>query len=166
MVLICLGVAGALVALVLLRGESTTGPSSSTPPTAVAASEVLGGAPYMGVACQSADALSCDQVGLSVRLDEPAERVTATLGGKSFTLDDPEWSGNLKNGEAKRFAGFLEPAGLREPGPLRVLGRERPGRDRWLDSAPTKFPVALVIERGDGSTQTTKVRVWLAPGWG
>lgn len=140
--------------------------STSSPPAAVPADEVIRGNPYMGVACASPDALSCDRVGVAVRLTEPARQVTATLGGSRFALDSPDYSAPLKNGEATRFAGYLDPAGLREPGPLHVLGQPRPGRDRWLDSAPNKFPLTLEILRRDGSLQTTKVHAWLAPGWG
>jgi hypothetical protein len=165
-ILLCLGLVGTVITLLLLRGETESANESgkSAPATAVAAPTVLRGSPYMGVACQSRDALACDRVGLSVRLDEQAVAVTATLGGKSFTLDDPDWSAKA-DGSMKRFGGFLEPAGLRDPGPLQVLA-ERPGRDRWLDSAPARFPVTLLIEREDGTTQRTEVRVGLAPGWG
>jgi hypothetical protein len=144
--------------------ELTT--ASSSPPVDVAAHDVLRGGPYMGIACASRDALSCDRVGVFVRLTRPAHAVIATLGGREFALDDPDFGGRLRNGVARRFAGYLKPAGLREPGPLHVLGQPQPGRDRWLDSAPNKFPVTLAIERKDGTMQTTRVDVWLAPGWG
>jgi hypothetical protein len=145
--------------------EATTSTGSAV---AVPAGEVIRGHPYMGIACPypAPDALACDRVGLSVRLTEPAHRVTATLGGRRFALDDPAYSGRLRNGESSRFAGYLHPAGLREPGPLHVLGHRRPGRDRWLDSAPSRFPVTLTLERKDGAMQMTKIDVWLAPGWG
>jgi hypothetical protein len=158
----------AVIAMMLVGcgGDDEATTSTASQPEAVAAHDVLRGGPYMGVACASRDALSCDRVGVFVRLTEPAHRVTATLGGREFALDDPDFSGRLRNGEARRFAGYLEPAGLREPGPLHVLGQPRPGRDRWLDSAPNKFPVRLTIERKNGAMQTTQVDVWLAPGWG
>jgi len=146
-------------------GDETT-TSTGSPPVAVAANEVIRGAPYLGIACSSPDALSCDRVGLFVRLIEPAHRVSAILGGREFALDDPAYSGRLRNGESSEFAGYLRHAGLREAGPLHVLGQRRPGRDRWLDRAPTKFPVTITIERKDGAMQTTSMKVWLAPGWG
>jgi hypothetical protein len=147
------------------RGDDEATTSTDSLPEAVAADEVIRGTPYMGIACSSPDALSCDRVGVSVRLTEPAHRVTATLGGTQFALDDPAYSGKLRNGESRRFAGYLRPAGLRKPGSLHVLGQRRSGRDRWLDR-PSKLPVTITIERKNGSTQTTSTKVWLAPGWG
>lgn len=156
------------VATVVGCGDDDETTSTGSMPIAVAADEVIRGVPYMGIACPypAPDALACDRVGLSVSLTEPAHRVTATVGGKEFALDDPAYSGRLRNGESSQFAGYLHPADLREPGPLHVLGRRRPGRDRWLDSAPSKFPVKLTIERKNGTVQETRVDVWLAPGWG
>lgn len=159
-------IALSLAIVVGCGGEATS--NSSGPAEAVAPDEVIRGHPYMGIACPypAPDALACDRVGLSVRLTEPAHRVTATVGGKEFALDDPAYSGRMRKGEASRFAGYLDRAGLRQPGPLHVLGHRRPGRDRWLDSAPNRFPVTLAIEHKNGTIQTTKTDVWLAPGWG
>lgn len=156
------------LAIVVGCGGNDGATSARSLPVAVTPDEVISGHPYMGIACPypAPDALSCDRVGLSVRLTEPAHRVTASLGGKKFALDDPDYSGTLRNGEARRFAGYLHPAGLREPGPLHVLGQRRPGRDRWLDSAPGKFSVTLTIERKNGTLQRTQLDVGLAPGWG
>lgn len=126
---------------------------------------MIRGTPYMGVACSAPDALICDRVGLQVRLNEPAKKVTATLAGMSFPLTNPDWGPDPGGGPVKRFTGFLEHAGLRTPGQLHVL-EKRQGHDRWLESAPSKYPVTLRIEREAGTIQTIQLRVWLAGGWG
>lgn len=158
----------ALVMLLLLRDNTKPAiqPGDSSPTAvAVAASSVVRGTPSMGVACSTPNALSCDRVGMQVRLEDPAARITATLAGMSFPLDNSDWGPDPAKRPVKRFTGYLNHAGLRTPGQPHVLEKSN-GRYRWLESAPAKLPVTLRIERGDGTIQTTRVRVWLAGGWG
>lgn len=106
---------------------------------------------------------ACDRVGLAVWLEAPATRVEATIARRELALDDPEWSGPLKDGERQMFAGFLAPAGLID-GPLGLTEDDGPGR--WIGREPVSAPVELRIERADGSVVTTRVEAELSAGWG
>ncbi len=161
---------GALVALVaagvLLAscGDGGSGESHQRPES-LPSNDVLRRDPYMGVACPTPNAIACDRVGLSIDLEEPARAVTASIAGMRFELDDPGWSGRLEHGERRRFAGFLQPAGLSEPGPLQVATEES-GQRRWIGRGPVFAPVRLLIVDASGERMTTHLRVGLAPGWG
>jgi len=160
----------AAVALVVVvagcGGDGEEATSTAEAPVRVRANDLLKRSPYMGVSCPTANAVACDRVGLHIALLEPATRVTAEIAGRPLALDDPEWSGRLRGGEGRAFAGFLQPAGLREPGPLQVVSPD-PGKDHWIGRGPVHAPVTLRVERKDGSQETTRLeRVWLAPGWG
>jgi hypothetical protein len=78
------------------------------------------------------------------------------VGGRTFLLDDAEWSG-----PPRMFAGFLAPAGLRDLGV-----QPEDGRHRWTGKRPVRLRVRLVITATDGSQQTTVVPVHLSAGWG
>jgi hypothetical protein len=102
-------------------------------------------------------------VGLAVSLREPALRVRAAIGGRTFGLDDPEWSEPAKHAERRTFAGFLQPAGLID-GPLQVTPDAGP--HRWIGREPVSAPVKLWIVRDHGAPITTTVQVKLMAGWG
>jgi hypothetical protein len=108
------------------------------------------------------NSFACDRVGLAVWLREPATSVEATIAGREFALDDPEWSGPTDEGERRLFAGFLQPAGLID-GPLKITPDDGP--DRWIGRNPVSTTVDLRIVDGD-TTTTTAVEVQLWPGWG
>jgi hypothetical protein len=129
--------------------------------TQVPASQVLSRGPYMGVSCMVSNSFTCDRIGLAMWLREPATSVEATIAGREFALDDPEWSGPGDDGERRMFAGFLQPAGLID-GPLQVTTDAGP--DRWIGRKPVSATVHLRIV--DGGTTTTAVGVQLSPGWG
>jgi hypothetical protein len=90
-------------------------------------------------------------------------RVDAAIAGREVALDDPEWSGQVENGERRMFAGFLQPAGLID-GPLQVTPDAGP--DRWIGREPVSATVDLRIVDDGGTTSTTSVQVRLSPGWG
>ena len=132
------------------------------PPPSVAPARLLERV-YMGVSCPRANDITCDRVGIHVELRRPANAVTAEVGGRRVALLDEEWSGG---GPLPRraFAGFLQPAGLLEPGPLRVEP-DGPG-GFWQGEHPVVAPVRFVVERPDGSTVETVKWVDLHTGWG
>jgi hypothetical protein len=141
-------------------------PSDHARPPANAARAVpwrvaLARTPEMGVACERANFVVCDRVGLAVWLRRPARSVTAVLAGRRFALSDSEWGGQRHNGRKAMFAGFLQPAGI-----VDRLG-VRPDRNgRWLgDNAPTRR-VRLRIDFSTGDSAVTTVDVLLTAGWG
>jgi hypothetical protein len=154
-------------ALVAACGDGGThrshGNGSANGPTGASSEEVLSREPYLGVSCRIANSFACDRVGLAVWLREPAVRVDAAIAGREVALDDPEWSGQVENGERRMFAGFLQPAGLID-GPLQVTPDAGP--DRWIGREPVSATVDLRIVDDGGTTSTTSVQVRLSPGWG
>jgi hypothetical protein len=110
---------------------------------------------YMGVACPRPNSIACDRVGLAVWLRDEATAVSAEIDGRRFELDDPEWADWPRG-----FAGYLQPAGLRD-GALRVPARG----DRWLGYGEVSARVRLRVTRGDG-VRVTEVDVPLRAGWG
>jgi hypothetical protein len=143
-------------------GGGSAGEAIDDGVTQIPASQVLSREPYLGVSCMVSNSFACDRVGLAVWLREPATSVEATIAGREFELDDPEWSGPGDDGERRMFAGFLQPAGLID-GPLRVTPDDGP--DRWIGRNPVSATVDLRIVDG-GTTATTAVEVRLSPGWG
>lgn len=154
----------AAFAVALLHREPPNPAVDPVAPEQVAASAVFRGTPYMGIACPTPDAWSCDRIGLFVRLKAPADAVAASLAGQRFALNDLEPTPHFV-GRQRNFEGYLEPAGLRQPGPLHVL-QPKLGKDKWIAPAEIGFPVKLTIQRRDGSIEATRVRIGLAPGWG
>ncbi len=128
--------------------------------TPVAAHDVVEREPYLGVACRTPNSIACDRVGLALWLATPAARVTATIGGRTFALDDETWS----DPRGDLHIGYLRRAGLSGTGPLGVTPDEPPERLVRADAA--RPLVHLRITRRDGRTETTRVRVGLHPGWG
>lgn len=137
-------------------------PPASHRAVGAAPAALLAKAPYMGVACHVANLISCDRVGLAVWLRHPALRVTATLAGRRFALDDALWSGPRRAGRRKLFAGFLQPAGI-----VTRLHVRTPGGRFWSGSpAPPPAQVRLRVDYGGGRVLTTRVAVDLSTGWG
>jgi hypothetical protein len=119
---------------------------------------------YLGVACPRADETTCDRVGLSVSLRDPAMAIRATLDGRAFALEDPSWSGpTLPDGSRRLFAGFLDPAGLNS-GALALP--DSPTGGRWIGDPPVSASVHLEIERPNGTTESVEEVIDLRPGWG
>jgi hypothetical protein len=124
-------------------------------------SAVFSQTPYMGVACGIPNSIGCDRIGLAIWLRRPALTVTATIAGRSFALDDREWSGPEHDGARTRFAGFLAPAGI-----TTALG-VRAERGRYWSGSGTPSPLVIVriVERDHRA-----IEVWtnvdLMAGWG
>jgi hypothetical protein len=118
--------------------------------------------PYMGVACHVPNWIACDRVGLAVWLARPAT-ITATIGGASFRLDDPNWSYATRTGEKPLYvyAGFLQPAGL-----TTRLHVARAGGATWLGADAPSPLVRFRIEYGDGRVVVVRQHVGLNAGWG
>ena len=141
-------------------GERPTGADQPEPPT-VPSEHVLAREPYMGVSCRRPNSIACDRVGLAVWTRRPARAVRATIAGRTFELDDPEYGSPRKHGLRLMFAGYLHDAGLRGSGPLAVKVKN----NRWF-GGPVATTVRLIITDADGSQRATTVRVALAAGWG
>jgi hypothetical protein len=110
--------------------------------------------PYLGVSCRRPNVTTCDRVGLAVWLRHPAHKITARVNGRRVTLDDPHW-GNTQDPRGPLYVGFLQPAGLTDPGgalevPARWEGM--PARSAWVDL--------------DVDGHKTGMVVWLRAGWG
>jgi hypothetical protein len=118
----------------------------------VAPSRVLSREPYMGVACSVPNSTRCDRIGLAVWLKRPAVAVRAEIGGRHFAVVRQEWR------TQPPFAGFLRHAGLKRTYHVPA---------RWLGAKPPVHPVVrLLIDYGRGRIVETRLRVWLAAGWG
>jgi hypothetical protein len=143
--------AGALVLVV--PGSS----SSAVPPE-----RVLSQPPYMGVSCGVPNWIGCERVGLTVWLRRPALGVRALIAGHHVALDDREWSGPLRSGRRRWFAGFLQRRGLF--GALGVKADAGPGR--WMGRGAPSPAVRLWIDYGRGHLVVTSLPVFLHPGWG
>jgi hypothetical protein len=118
----------------------------------------------MGVACPEPNSIAYDRVGIAVWTRRPARSVTATVGGRSVVLDDREWGGPRRHGLRRMFAGFLQPAGLRGPGPLAV--RTEDGDDYFTGVHPVTARVWLTITLPNGSRVATSLPMGLSTGWG
>ena len=163
-VLALLALASGLAILLDSGGGGRPAGSQERRAQAVRPGRVLAREPYMGVSCRRANSIACDRVGLAVWTRRPARAVRATVAGRTFALDDAEWSGPSRHGLRRMFAGFLHHAGLRGSGPLAVQVEN--GRNRWTGVRPVSASVHLVISYRDCSQRATIVRVSLAPGWG
>lgn len=119
--------------------------------------------PYLGVVCSPASSFACDRVGLMIWLRKPALQVVAKVAGRRVVLGDPRWSGPLKAGRRRRFAGFLQPAGLID-GPLRIPAQD--GGTTWTGDPPVTAKVLILVTYEAGSTSSAAMRVRLSPGWG
>jgi len=147
------------------HGASVVGARSA--PRPVAPSGVLSRTPYMGVVCPIANSTVCDRVGLSVWLRKSAVAVSATIGGRPFTLSTQQAQPFLAPGErvGTMFTGYLRPAGIVPR--LHVIPSDSPS-DWWAPSpsnAPSP-PVELRIDYGNGTRVVTKLDVPLEAGWG
>jgi hypothetical protein len=164
-------VLAAAVGAVLLTQRAAHTPRPSPPPATHSAhhipiarsAAVLAREPGMGVACQVPNSIACDRVGLAVWLRRPAIAVSATIAGSALNLNDPAWSGSLRNGRRTMFAGFLQPAGLLD-GALKV--RPDRGRYYWIGSHEVGARVSIVVDYGGGLEVETTTMVGLHAGWG
>jgi hypothetical protein len=157
-----LGLVVALIAATAGCGDGGEQPPADSG-SEVPAAGVLSRDPYLGVSCPEPNRFACDRVGLAVWLEEPAEAIDATVEGRAFALDDPDWSGPLDGGVRRMFAGFLQPAGLVD-GPLALTADDGP--DRWIGRHEVSAQVELRIVRADGTTDVTRTEVGLSAGWG
>jgi hypothetical protein len=143
------------------RGGDRAAPAAGSVTTAAAAAadhgeRYLSRPPDVGVACPRANSIACDRVGLAVWLERPAERVTATIDGRSLRLraGRPDRAG---------YEGYLQPAGLLD-GSLKVTPDR--GRFYWQGSHPRDARLHIVIRRASGATDRVSLSVPLRPGWG
>jgi hypothetical protein len=118
--------------------------------------------PYMGVACHVPNWTGCDRVGLAVWLRGPAT-VTASLAGKTITLNDPTWSYVARRGQLYVYAGFLRPAR-----PTSSLGAflGSKANNSWLGANAPSPLVRFRIEYRTGGVVSTQEHVFLSAGWG
>jgi hypothetical protein len=137
--------------------QPRTPPPPSRPARFLPPRAVFSQAPSMGVSCGTPNSTRCDTFGLAVDLKRPALSVQATVRGRAFALDDPEWSGTPHRGRRKMFVGFLRHARLHDDYHLPLLW-DGPG-------APSPL-VRLRIDYGGGQTVRTHTHVLLRPGWG
>jgi hypothetical protein len=150
----------ALVALVLaVDRPAPHQPSAPVRPVHfVPASRLLSREPYMGVSCSTPNSTSCDRFGLAVWLKRPALTVQAEIRGRTFALNDRQWSGRPHGNRRKMFAGFLQPARLQSDYHVAPI--------RWEGQNAPHPLLRLRVDYGRGAPVETRTRVWLSPGWG
>jgi hypothetical protein len=119
---------------------------------------------YMGIRCRTPNSVSCDRVGLAVWLAKPARTLVAEIEGRSLELVSP---GEFVPGRGTGWEGYLQPAGLLDPGEPLAVTRE-PGQpdDYWSGVKPVEARIRLTATYQDGTTATRTVRAPLHPGWG
>jgi hypothetical protein len=138
-------------------------PAHSGPSATAAATVVFARDPDMGVACHIPSWIGCDRVGLAVWLRRPAVAVSATIAGSPLKLNDPAWSGPLRNGRRTMFAGFLQPAGII----FRLhVKPDDAGVQSWLGSNQPTPTVWFRIDYGHRNVVVTHEDVGLRAGWG
>ena len=96
--------------------------------------------PYLGVACGVANVISCNRVGVGVRLRQPATLITVQLAGRTVTLSPPSDRGS------DVWLGYLDDAGLGH-GPLAVKARG----GHWYGEPPVTARVVLTAFFADGT---------------
>lgn len=157
-------VAAAYVAFGPGHGTShPAGAGTGLPQLALAldANALFSQSPYMGVACHIPNSIACDRIGLTVWLRRPALSVTATIAGRSFSLENRMWSGPARHGLRTQFAGFLQPAGITSR-----LGVTTERGTHW-DGSGTPAPlVMLEITRPGQAPIQAWTNVSLMAGWG
>ena len=116
--------------------------------------------PYMGISCSLPNTVTCDRVGLMVRLRRPAV-VTATIDGLALSLNDTTWSGAFPTGRPTIFiyAGFLQPADMT------TRMHVPPSSTSFVESPPPPASVWFRINFGHGNVVLTHEDVQLKPGW-
>lgn len=115
--------------------------------------------PYMGVTCRRPNSVRCDEIGLAVWLEKPAERLSARIAGAPLELRSP---GEFVLGKGTGWEGYLHPAGL-DDGPLRVSATSG---GHWEGDPPVSAIVRLTAEYADGTSAERTLRIQLSPGWG
>jgi hypothetical protein len=130
--------------------------------TTEAAAVVFAQDPDLGVACRIPSWIGCDRVGLAVWLRRPALAVSATIAGSPLRLNDPMWSGPVRNGRRTMFAGFLQPAGIT----TRLHVKPDPGTQSWIGSHQPAPTIWFRISYGHGEIIVTHEDVGLRAGWG
>ncbi len=112
-------------------------------------SNTLRWGPFLGVACRTPNTVSCDRVGMLVRINGPAVHVRATIDGRALVLHSHGLGGGPDS-----WLGYLHPAGLID-GPLAPRG--------------SVFPSARVVvsvRRPGGVVDRVRRRGPVHPGWG
>jgi hypothetical protein len=120
------------------------------------AARLLSRAPYVGVACRTANSIACDRVGVAVWLKRSAAGVKATIAGKTLRLRPPR-------SREGWWEGFVQPAGMID-GALRVTPDR--GRFYWQGTHPRDVHLGIAVTRASAGTHRTSVTVSLHAGWG
>ena len=142
--------------------DEPTTPASSEPKLELRSNRH--GGVYFGVRCYEPNSVSCDRVGLAVWLARPAKSLVAEIEGRRVELVSP---GEFVPGKGTGWEGYLQPAGLSEPGGPLELARE-PGKpaDYWSGVEPVTATIRLTATYADGSRASRTIRAPLHPGWG
>jgi hypothetical protein len=155
---------GCCVAILLVTGCGSDDASEPKGDRTLALRSNRHGGVYMGVRCREPNSVSCDRVGLAIWLKEPAESLTAEIEGRRLELVSP---GEFVPGKGTGWEGYLQPAGLLDPGgPLTVTSEPGQPADYWSGTKPVEAKIRLTAGYADGSTASTTIRAPLHPGWG
>ncbi|MHB8692271.1 MAG: hypothetical protein ACYDHH_13595 [Solirubrobacteraceae bacterium] len=115
-----------------------------------------GAEPFLGVACQPANSIRCDRVGVGVVLKPAALLVTVEIAGRIVTLTPPDPPSDL-------WSGYLDNAGLTR-GSLDVHIRTR--RKLWFGEPEVHPHVRLTVVFADGRVASATFADLLHPGFG
>jgi hypothetical protein len=112
--------------------------------------------PYIAVRCPIANSIACDTAGLAVWLRSRVTRLSATIGGRTFTLH---------RSSAGWWEGSLHPAGFADPtSPLHITPDRPP--DYWAGRHPVSAIVRIEGRLTDGHVAARRLRLDLHAGWG
>jgi hypothetical protein len=119
---------------------------------------------YLAIHCPQPNSIACDQLALAVTLKRPARTASVTIDGHTWPMN--RWGDQLYRSSRPRrvFDGYLSHAGIRS----RLHGRTGPG-DLFINdarSAGIRVAVKLLVELPSGRLVSTRLRLYLADGWG
>jgi hypothetical protein len=119
---------------------------------------------YLAIHCPQPNSIACDQLALAVTLKRPARGITATIDGHRWPMNrrgDELYSSARPRRE---FDGYFSHAGIRSRLHVHpVLG------DLWfnnLRARPVEVSVSLLVHLASGRAVSTRLRLYLADGWG
>ena len=155
----------ALALLALTARPAAESPQGRSAPTSVPSSALVRTGSYLAIHCRQPNSIACDQLALAVTLKRPARAITATIDGRSWPMN--RWGDELYSSSRPRreFVGFFSHAGIQsrlhvhpqQPGDIFINNARSPG---------IGVLVNLLVEFPSGRELSTRLRLYLADGWG
>ena len=158
-----------LIALLLgaaaFAALTTRSVTSGAAVTAVRSAQLVRAGSYLAIHCPQPNSIACDQLALAVRLKRPATAVTATIDGHSWPMNRRGDVLDASRTPRRQFDGYFSHAGIesrlhvhpQQPGDIFVNSARSPG---------IPVLVSLLVELPSGRELSTRLRLYLADGWG